>query len=92
MKKQRNIAHTHTYTHTHIHTHARTHAHTHTQSLAEPPELPRGQGLSSTVKNREFARFGTHLRIPQILRIPRIRCQEPQLGTTLPRAPGARMM
>ncbi len=45
------------------------------------PESP-----STVNKNNEFARFGTHPRIPQI------RCQEPRLGTTLPRAPGARMM
>ncbi len=29
--------------------------------------------------------------IHRIHRIPRIRCQEPRLGTTLPRVPGARM-
>jgi len=32
--------------------------------------------------------FGTH---PRIRRIRRIKCQEPRLGTCLPRAPGVRM-
>ncbi len=47
-----------------------------------------GSVLSSTVKNINLEQFGTH---PWIHRIPPIRCQEPQLGTTLPRAPGAKM-
>ncbi len=52
------------------------------------PESP------STVKNNKFEPYGTHpaeSRIPRIPRIHRIRCQEPLLGTTLPRAPGASM-
>ncbi len=44
--------------------------------------------VTFAVKNYEFAQFGTHPRIPRILRI---KCQEPRLGTDLPRAPGARM-
>ena len=44
--------------------------------------------VTSAAKTEGNARSGTH---PRILRIPRIRCQEPRLGTTLPRAPGARM-
>ena len=46
------------------------------------PESP------STVKNNKFEPFGIH---PRIQRIQRIRCQDPRLGTTLPRAPGVRM-
>ena len=52
------------------------------------------------VKNNGFCRFGTHQRIHRIhrihqihwiQRIQRIRCQEPRLRTSLPRAPGVRM-
>ena len=39
----------------------------------------------------KYGRFGIHLRIPIIPIIPRIRCQEPRLGASLPHAPGARM-
>ena len=59
-----------------------------------------GHMRSSMVNNSKLELFGTHPRIPRIPTFPTfpriptfpiIRCHQPQLGTTLPHAPGVRM-
>ena len=53
-----------------------------------------GQGLSSPQPGDKIKPFGIHPASPAIPvspRIPRIRWHQPQVGTPLPHAPGARM-
>ena len=60
----------------------------------EIDDFRRGRELSSTAPAHQNKQNGIHPRIQRINRIPiipRIRCQEPRLGASLPHAPGARM-